>query len=625
MFGFGTRIPMIMLYLLTICHECISYRRMDFSKLNPKIVGGTDAKIDDFPFMVRLEIAVKPPKRVGCGGSYIKPLWVLTAAHCLDINDDNSKLKPSTGDVHDRVKLIMEIDDLKRKDYQSMLSEKLCIHPDYFRNNTFVDNDVGLIKIPVPFNVTKKAQLVSMPSKEIDYSGQSVTIIGWGVMNDTDEAGNVALPSKLQKLKTTVMDMKNCSELTENEKVICIGKKGEVSCSGDSGGPLIYQEIVIGICSFGFGCSGDYAVYGNVYPYLGWIEKNIESGAKSLLFLPPLAGPIIERLWDTSVVVELRGTQQLRKDTSIAELAFVTSMKIRKSDDPAGLQLTCLFLSEKGRTPEFGKFPPPGERYHSRLTNVLHPFGYHSLKPPPDHDNNIIGVAQRDDCPVWEWKAPWPLPQLLGKWPTPKVLLVGYTELETADQGPVVAVSGRSYGPTNFKDLNKFPCKVPVYSRCSRVRLDKDIGTLSPNKEGAARTLTFHGEFDYSRKIVTIFGWGATTDTGGADNIAQPTRLQMLKTTVLDMKNCSEWTKSRKVICIGKKGEIACSGDSGGPLVYQKIVIGVCSFGFGCSREYAIYVYSYWKWIEKVTGVGAESLHCGGTLILLLTILKTNL
>ncbi|GJQ80874.1 hypothetical protein Trydic_g14132 [Trypoxylus dichotomus] len=269
-------ILMTMSYASTIFDECIAYRRMDSSDMIPKIVGGSDAKIEDFPFMALLIITVKPPDQIKCGGSYIQPLWVLTAAHCLDINDDDPVFNPSPGDVQNRVLLLMGIDDFNQKHYQRMKSEKLIIHPDYKRNRTFVDDDVGLIKIPTPFNMTNKVQVAPIPATSIDYSGQYVFLTGWGRMNDTDEAGNAASPTKLQKLKTTVLDMKNCSEWSKTDKVICIGKKGEISCSGDSGGPLIYQEMVIGICSYGFGCSGEYSVYGNAYSYRKWIEEITE-------------------------------------------------------------------------------------------------------------------------------------------------------------------------------------------------------------------------------------------------------------------------------------------------------------------------------------------------------------
>ncbi|HZB49815.1 MAG TPA: trypsin-like serine protease, partial [Mycobacteriales bacterium] len=43
--------------------------------VTPSVVGGTDAALGEFPWMVRLSM--------GCGGSVVAPRVVLTAAHCV--------------------------------------------------------------------------------------------------------------------------------------------------------------------------------------------------------------------------------------------------------------------------------------------------------------------------------------------------------------------------------------------------------------------------------------------------------------------------------------------------------------------------------------------------------------
>ena len=60
---------------------------------------------------------------------------------------------------------------------------------------------------------------------------------------------------------------------------------GSDSCTGDSGGPLIYREYAnrpwyqVGIVSFGYGdqCGSKYpGIYTKVGGYLDWIEKHLE-------------------------------------------------------------------------------------------------------------------------------------------------------------------------------------------------------------------------------------------------------------------------------------------------------------------------------------------------------------
>lgn len=50
------------------------------SEDDPRIVGGSDANKKDWPFIVG---CVQGPI-LNCGGTLIKPKWVLTAGHCID-------------------------------------------------------------------------------------------------------------------------------------------------------------------------------------------------------------------------------------------------------------------------------------------------------------------------------------------------------------------------------------------------------------------------------------------------------------------------------------------------------------------------------------------------------------
>ncbi|KAK9703462.1 Trypsin [Popillia japonica] len=261
-----------------------AYKRIRYDKqgLDPKIIGGTDAKIEDFPFMVRIEIHEGGAFLI-CGASYIKPTWVLTAAHCIDANDGDISLPPSVPSQEDMVICIMEKDDAKQIKYQIGQSKKLIIHPGYFRNHTSVANDLGLILLQNPFSITTKAKIGKLIDTEIDYSGASVFIIGWGATKVTDTPANITQPRKLQMLKTVVHNMDECRRRTRSKATICIGKEGGISCSGDSGSPLVYNNMVIGVCSYGFGCSGETAVYGNVYNHLDWIKEVTEGCRKDLI------------------------------------------------------------------------------------------------------------------------------------------------------------------------------------------------------------------------------------------------------------------------------------------------------------------------------------------------------
>ena len=54
-----------------------------YNNVSDRIIGGTEAGINEFPWQAGLLILVSG-KYYSCGGSLINNRWVLTAAHCAD-------------------------------------------------------------------------------------------------------------------------------------------------------------------------------------------------------------------------------------------------------------------------------------------------------------------------------------------------------------------------------------------------------------------------------------------------------------------------------------------------------------------------------------------------------------
>lgn len=64
------------------------------------------------------------------------------------------------------------------------------------------------------------------------------------------------------------------------DSMLCAGRMdidGVDGCFGDSGGPLIYKGVVVGLVSFGYECGLKYypGVYTKVSYYTDWIIKTI--------------------------------------------------------------------------------------------------------------------------------------------------------------------------------------------------------------------------------------------------------------------------------------------------------------------------------------------------------------
>ena len=111
--------------------------------------------------------------------------------------------------------------------------------------------------------------------------GTVATVVGWGLTSDTGPR-----PPSLQEITFKVWSNTDCSNIYGSnapggitEHMLCAGQKGQDSCMGDSGGPMVrlinnqYQQI--GIVSWGIACGKEKfpGVYTRVGYMRSWIDK----------------------------------------------------------------------------------------------------------------------------------------------------------------------------------------------------------------------------------------------------------------------------------------------------------------------------------------------------------------
>ena len=88
---------------------CGLAKRKNFGKTSEtenRIVGGKEAEVNEYPWMVKIISPPIPPYNnpFTCGGSLISDSWILTAAHCIlsgdisyaNLGEHNTKLKIET-------------------------------------------------------------------------------------------------------------------------------------------------------------------------------------------------------------------------------------------------------------------------------------------------------------------------------------------------------------------------------------------------------------------------------------------------------------------------------------------------------------------------------------------------
>ena len=203
----------------------------------PMIVGGEE--VDPacpnckYPFMVSLQQGGH-----FCGGSLVREDWVITAAHCVEGNNNGLQVKIGLHNVNGTTGAITRyVDDI-------------IVHPQY--SGWSLNNDYALIHLTQPSSF-EPIQLVTSDSH--DNEPVMSTTMGWGATSSGGGSSNVLLEVDVP-IDDSCGNIGN--EVTNN--MICAGDSngGEDSCQGDSGGPLIMtngdgEYELIGIVSWGYG------------------------------------------------------------------------------------------------------------------------------------------------------------------------------------------------------------------------------------------------------------------------------------------------------------------------------------------------------------------------------------
>ncbi|OXB75183.1 UNVERIFIED_CONTAM: hypothetical protein H355_003310, partial [Colinus virginianus] len=245
-------------------------KRLEIENKGTRIVGGSDARREAWPWIVSLHFNSRPV----CGASLVNEEWLVTAAHCVY----GRQLQPSTW------KAVLGLYDQSNMTDTSIVVQnidQIIINPHY--NKVTKDSDIALMHLQHKVQYTDRIQPICLPEKNEQFlPGINCSIAGWGAIWYEGPTSNI-----LQEAEVPLILNEKCQEwlpeysITEN--MICAGYDmgGVDSCQGDSGGPLMFEDgnqwVLVGVTSFGYECALPQrpGVYVRVPMFADWIQKII--------------------------------------------------------------------------------------------------------------------------------------------------------------------------------------------------------------------------------------------------------------------------------------------------------------------------------------------------------------
>ncbi|XP_068153437.1 chymotrypsin-2 [Drosophila tropicalis] len=227
------------------------------SSASSRVIGGTDAVDGEAPYQVSLQGTLYNDHM--CGGAIINKDWVLTAAHCV-YGYNPPYLQVATGSIR-----------WAQPEARYQVKE-YYVHCNY--NFPNYHNDIALIHLNESIVFNEYTQPAPLPTEPL-VDGAELVLTGWG---STELWGDT--PDVLQRANLTYVEYNRCQEIMggDDNNGIChictLTDEGRGACHGDSGGPLTWQGILVGLVNWGYPCAIGYPdSFASVYFNKDWISR----------------------------------------------------------------------------------------------------------------------------------------------------------------------------------------------------------------------------------------------------------------------------------------------------------------------------------------------------------------
>ncbi|KAJ7370882.1 hypothetical protein OS493_028952 [Desmophyllum pertusum] len=191
-----------------------------------RVVNGQDASPHSWPWQISLRVR----GRHICGGSLIRPNWILTAAHCVYGN-------PNPGGYTVVVGGHRRTGTTSVQTFQVIALHK---HNGFTMQN--LKHDIAVLQLESNADLSDKVATVCIPDKAADLNSKCY-ITGWGRISGGGPAADILQQAKLPLVSNSDCRRKYGSTI-DSSAHLCAGEGRSAAaggCNGDSGGPLVCE------------------------------------------------------------------------------------------------------------------------------------------------------------------------------------------------------------------------------------------------------------------------------------------------------------------------------------------------------------------------------------------------
>jgi trypsin len=216
------------------------------------VAGGHIASAGELPYILSLQRSGVAGWTHICGAVLVDSDTAITAAHCVEGSAFGVRVHYGSLEREEGGDTVSVVSIKRHENYSPVTNS----------------HDIAIVELAftVPAVPARLAAMGSSPAP-----GAVAEVAGWGETSKDGGLSDVLRAAKARIVGRGACDRHYAGRGGVDRSMICAGA---AACTGDQGGPLVLDGVLVGISSFGQGCAGRPGVYARIGSLRRWIDDH---------------------------------------------------------------------------------------------------------------------------------------------------------------------------------------------------------------------------------------------------------------------------------------------------------------------------------------------------------------